>query len=389
MVERFTGMIATLGLLAVAGCAETPQYAVRPGAPRATMEAPKPAYPVRPEPTAAPPKATDPDEPPAPFKPVPIDTHAAEPAPLPLRPRQSSGPALATPRETVVQPGESLFEVAERVRTPVRAIIDANGLKSPYEVTPGQTLKVPPPVVYVVKAGDTWTSVGRRFAIEPRSLANLNDLAIDTPLKAGQRLALPSLVKDLDAGPKPVIAAAKPPIVAPMKPLKPVAVAAPAAAVEPKAEPKAEPKFEAKPAAEPATASLDTAKGVFVWPLKGEILSTFGPKGPGQRNDGINIAAKLGDPVRAAAAGTVVYAGNSVPGFGNLVVIKHADGWTSLYGNLGKMSVKIRASVAQGDVLGLAGQTGAVDRPQVHFEVRHASSPQEKARPVDPVGVLP
>jgi murein DD-endopeptidase MepM/ murein hydrolase activator NlpD len=140
----------------------------------------------------------------------------------------------------------------------------------------------------------------------------------------------------------------------------------------------------------PAASTVAAAgKGKFIWPTRGDILSAFGPKGTGQRNDGVNIAAKAGDPIKAAAAGEVVYAGNSVPGFGNLVVVKHAGGWTSLYGNLGKMSVKIRSAVEQGQELGVAGTSGSVDRPQVHFELRYAASPQEKARPVDPVTLLP
>jgi murein DD-endopeptidase MepM/ murein hydrolase activator NlpD len=130
-------------------------------------------------------------------------------------------------------------------------------------------------------------------------------------------------------------------------------------------------------------------RGKFVWPVRGEILSTFGPKGPGQRNDGVNIAAEPGASVRAAAAGVVVYAGNSIPAFGNLVLVKHPGGWATLYGNLGKITVANNAEVAQGQVLGSAGLSGAVDRPQVHFEIRYAPDPREKAKPLDPVSVLP
>ena len=117
-------------------------------------------------------------------------------------------------------------------------------------------------------------------------------------------------------------------------------------------------------------------------------MSEFGPKGTGQRNDGINIRAQAGDPVRAAAAGDVVYAGDQVPGFGNLVLVKHADGWVTAYGHLGRVDVKMQQKVVQGQQLGMAGQSGGVSEPQLHFEVRYAPSPTERARPVDPQLVL-
>jgi murein DD-endopeptidase MepM/ murein hydrolase activator NlpD len=122
--------------------------------------------------------------------------------------------------------------------------------------------------------------------------------------------------------------------------------------------------------------------------VRGEVLSTFGPKGPGQRNDGLNIATAPGEAVKAAAAGEVAYAGE-LPGFGNLVLLKHPGGWVTAYAHLSKLEVKMKDRVAQGQEVGQAGQTGQVDRPQLHFEVRYASNPREKARPVDPSLLLP
>ena len=376
--------------LILAACAVTPQYPVRPGEPRASFELPKPAYPITAPADAAPPPAPVVSRPAAPppapaaeaptyLRPEPI--HGAPPPPdeagLALRGRQPGQPALANPREVVVRPGESLFEVAERVRTPIRAIIDLNGLEPPYDVAPGTVLKIPPPVAYTVKPGDTLLSVARRFSIDPRSLASLNDITLETLLKPGQRLALPSLVKDSQPSPR----LATGPAAQPKPP--PAAGQIGGQALAPP------PPSAAGPSEPPPEAALAAGKGKFTWPIKGDILSTFGPKGPGQRNDGVNIAAATGQPVVAAAAGEVVYAGSTIPGFGNLVVIKHPDGWTSLYGNLGRIAVKIRAQVTQGQTLGLSGLSGAVDQPQVHFEVRYAATPQEKAKPVDPQALLP
>jgi len=130
-------------------------------------------------------------------------------------------------------------------------------------------------------------------------------------------------------------------------------------------------------------------RGRFVWPVKGEVISPFGPKGPGQRNDGLNIAAQEGDPVRAAADGEVVYAGDQVPGFGKLVLIKHEGGWVTAYAHLSEIAVKMKDRVTQSGEIGKAGRTGAVASPQLHFEVRYAPTAKDKARPVDPITLLP
>ncbi len=145
----------------------------------------------------------------------------------------------------------------------------------------------------------------------------------------------------------------------------------------------------AAPSAFAPGAVAGLGRGRFVWPVRGAILSRFGAKGLGQRNDGVDIAAGPGDPVHAAAAGEVVYAGDHIPGYGNLVLVKHPGGWVTAYAHLSHIDVKMRESVAQGEPVGEAGQTGAVDRPQVHFEIRYAAGPAEKARPVDPVTLLP
>lgn len=107
-----------------------------------------------------------------------------------------------TPGQVTVEQGETLFDVAERVRTPVRALIELNGLQPPYSAPPGTLLRVPPPLVYTVGQGDTLFGIARRFNIDPRSLANLNDFAMETSLRPGQRVALPSLARDQGFNPQ-------------------------------------------------------------------------------------------------------------------------------------------------------------------------------------------
>ena len=131
------------------------------------------------------------------------------------------------------------------------------------------------------------------------------------------------------------------------------------------------------------------ARGRFLWPVQGAMVSTFGPLPGGRRNDGVNIRGSAGAPVRAAAAGEVVYAGDQVPGFGNLVLLKHADGWVTAYAHLGRVGVAMRQRVQQGQEIGTVGNSGGVAEPQLHFEVRYAPTPADRARPVDPALVLP
>ncbi len=120
----------------------------------------------------------------------------------------------------------------------------------------------------------------------------------------------------------------------------------------------------------------------MIWPVQGPVLSGFGPKGQGLNNDGVNIGAPKGSPVVAAANGIVVYAGNEMKGFGNLILIRHQGGWVTAYADLDRLVVAKDAVVAQGDMIGTVGKTGNVASPQLHFEARY------KDKPVDPNTVI-
>ncbi|PSC02796.1 peptidase M23 [Alsobacter soli] len=181
---------------------------------------------------------------------------------------------------------------------------------------------------------------------------------------------------------KPVVAAPAP---APVKvaAVKPVETAKPAKAVEPppaaapvKATAYA-PAATPAPAAEPAeTASIQPAGrsggSEFRWPARGRVITGFNKQGG---NDGINIALPEGTPVKAAEAGEVAYAGNELKGYGNLVLIRHPDGWVSAYAHNGELKVKRGDKISRGQVLALSGQSGNVSSPQLHFELRKGSTP--------------
>ena len=112
----------------------------------------------------------------------------------------------------------------------------------------------------------------------------------------------------------------------------------------------------------------------FLWPVKGEVLIEFGPQpAKGQNNDGINIAAAKGAPVHAAENGVVAYVGNELKGFGNLVLVKHADGWMTAYAHADQVAVKRGETVRRGQVIATVGATGSVTAPQLHFEIRRGT----------------
>jgi murein DD-endopeptidase MepM/ murein hydrolase activator NlpD len=122
--------------------------------------------------------------------------------------------------------------------------------------------------------------------------------------------------------------------------------------------------------------------GRFAWPVRGRVISAFGPAGNGERNDGINIAAMLGAPIHAAAAGTVTYAGDELKDYGNLILITHQGGYVTAYAHVQTLMVTRGDHVDKGQIIGTAGETGGVDRPQLHFEIR------EGITPVNPVQLL-
>lgn len=136
-----------------------------------------------------------------------------------------------------------------------------------------------------------------------------------------------------------------------------------------------------------ATASLppvslasrnDSANPEFRWPARGRVIQAFGASG----NDGINIAVPEGTPVKAAESGVVAYAGSELKGYGNLVLIRHPNGFVSAYANNGSLDVKRGDTVKRGQTIALSGQSGNVASPQLHFELRKGS------KPVDPSAYL-
>jgi murein DD-endopeptidase MepM/ murein hydrolase activator NlpD len=330
------------------------------------------------------------------------------PKPAPVR-YIATGKVIAAKRmyrDYQVRKGDHLDAVARDLQTTPAVLLEANHLKNANVLVPGQHLKVPIEKAYVTEPGDTLAAVARRFDISEADLADLNVMSEHQKLRPGEQLALPAVYHDRGpvAAPTTYTYARSPsygsspygassygtPSSGRYTP-SPWASAAGEShggtyAYQPSVRaPLPYPSTTAPTAPERTDAELSAAgQGRFVWPVRGEILSAFGVQDVGRRNDGVDIKSP-----QAAAAGEVVYAGDQVPGFGNLVLVKHADGWVTAYAHLDKVSVKMRETVVQDQEIGQVGQTGGVAEPQLHFEVRYAATPIEKAKPINPLLVLP
>ena len=138
----------------------------------------------------------------------------------------------------------------------------------------------------------------------------------------------------------------------------------------------------AKPAQKPVVAKSTDGTPSFRWPVKGRVIAGFGPKPNGQQNDGINLAVPEGTPIKAAEDGVVAYAGNELKGYGNLVLVRHPNGYVTAYAHAKELLVKRGDQVKRGQVIANSGQTGNVDTPQLHFEVRKGPAP------LDPMPLL-
>jgi murein DD-endopeptidase MepM/ murein hydrolase activator NlpD len=327
-----------------------------------------------------------------------------------------------------VKSGDTLDKIARILGTDIEQLARDNDLAPPYRIRPGDTLTGPRGLtkVYVVASGDTLYGISRRFSTTPQALAEANGIAVGAVLRAGQELRLPGQTsappqprmlpppeepapppppRPVVATPTPTPSPPRPPASAPSQPIQLPVVPPTLATIPPRPAPEpAMPTapsltpvrpYAPLPAGPPVAAPAGDAQvaqmgaGRFIWPIRGELISGFGPKTVGQRNDGINLRARPGDAVFAAAGGDVVYAGDQVPGFGNLVLIRHADGWVTAYGHMARVDVKMTQKVTQGQQIGTIGASGGAPEPQLHFEIRYAVSALDRARPVDPMLVLP
>ncbi|HEY4114174.1 MAG TPA: M23 family metallopeptidase [Rhizomicrobium sp.] len=298
----------------------------------------------------------------------------------------------------VVRRGDTVSEIAARYDVSIATLARMNALPNANEIFPGEQLRVPADSRAtrraVFREADAphyaaWNAPGaatHAVSVHEEPLpAPAHDTRVATAMPKSVTVAsldepkhLPQLDEDLKeaaapAPPKPAVVASRDePDSLPQSDEDSSEASAPAPS---------------KPAAEHherkvASNDIIASHGEFGWPIQGRIILPFGGGDDGVKNDGINIAAQMGEPIRAAAAGTVIYAGNELKGYGNLVLIRHDNGYTTAYAHAESLSVSRGDSVKRGQTIGYAGATGDVRTPQVHFEIRQG------VKPVDPKPLL-
>jgi murein DD-endopeptidase MepM/ murein hydrolase activator NlpD len=273
-------------------------------------------------------------------------------------------------RRVRVSVGQSLYDISRAYSVNLRALIETNRLSPPYALEAGETVLLPAPVIHVVERGETLFTISERFNIDTRSLAVMNSLPRPWRVWPGDELKLPPLVRDQWAsGPEPRLAA--------RPPAEPGTVVA-SRTTRPSPKPVRTAPSAPNPVRSPPPAPVEAAVGPgpasFVWPVSGRVLKSYGSDASGYRNEGIDISAPRGAPVRATADGEVVYAGDDLAGLGNLLLLKHVDGWVSAYAHADALLVKVGQSVRQGQVIAEAGLTGRASQPQVHFQLRRGKT---------------
>lgn len=246
-----------------------------------------------------------------------------------LRPEEAQPYDPANPARTHrVEAGETLYAIASAHQTPLRALIDQNRLEPPYALTEGQELRLPPARLHRVAANERFEDVARRYNVDLRSLALLNRMTEPYAVRAGDQVVLPAIARD--SAPESAPTDARPPPI-PDTPMR-------------------------------------TAR--FSWPVRGDVVTRFGAQPGGRRSDGVEIDAREGDAIGAAADGEVVYAGSDLAAYGTLILVRHGDGYVTAYGYARNTRVRAGERVRQGQTLGEVGARGG----RLLFQVRRGTA---------------
>jgi murein DD-endopeptidase MepM/ murein hydrolase activator NlpD len=248
------------------------------------------------------------------------------------------------PQVIKVKRGSSLHSISKEYAVPIASIIEKNKLIPPYKIHEGQSLVLLSPRVHILSQGQDLYKIAEQHGVSLSSLVHQNKIKDPSQLKVGDPIILPASVSE---NAEPI---RKRRMLIFKKSL-----------------------FQQPP---------KRAGSRFERPVLGKVLVGFGRQGHGHYNDGINLAAKKGSFVKAAENGVVVYSGQDIKSFGNLLLIKHEGGWLTAYGHLDKSSVKRGDVVKRGEKIATVGTTGHVSKPQLHFEIRR------RGKPVDPIFYL-
>lgn len=287
-----------------------------------------------------------------------------------------------SPSFVTVQKGDTVYALSRRHNVPTRSLIEINRLKAPFILQKGQRIQLPPPSIHTVQKGETIYSISRRYSVDMSLLARQNNLAQPYSIFPGQYLKLPGSI--VEPQERWIASQTK----APAK--KGASTAKSTSTAKKTTDKKTATTGKGGPQKKTATRKSSVrlpdppsrTKGKFAWPVKGTVMTNFGAAGAGRHNDGINIKVAEGASVLAAENGVVAYAGNELKGFGNLLLVKHADGWMTAYAHNKEFLVKRGDTVKRGQPMAKAGKTGNAKEPQLHFEIRRGT------KAVDPMAYL-
>ncbi|MDR3326371.1 MAG: LysM peptidoglycan-binding domain-containing M23 family metallopeptidase [Rhodospirillaceae bacterium] len=330
-----------------------------------------------------------------------------------------------------VQSGDNIYSIARHLNISVRSLIIANNLQPPFKVSVGQVLILPNDRNYVVIKDDTLLGIARKIGVPFSTLARINNLSSPYILLIGQKLKLPEVIDSTsaqDSSNNTAISTKEPTIKETTGNYNSLAKRE-ATEVKQEAQEyiKQQNPESSKSEVIDSTSAQDSSRSInntaistkeptikettgnynslakreatevkqqtkniqtssdplgsngFIWPVHGRLLVEFGTTGKGQHNDGINIAVSRDTPVLAAQDGVIVYSGNELRGFGNLLLIKHSDGWMTAYAHNDALLVKRGDNVRRGQQIAKSGDSGGATQPQLHFEIRQGT------RAVDPM----
>ncbi len=331
-----------------------------------------------------------------------VQAPAQNPAPQPVQ--QPAGWSWEGGTAITVGPHETIETVSRKYGVPSAAIMQANGITSPTAIRPGQRLVIPrynsagtspaphtlasappktapaartgrPPVadvVHTVAPGENLIKIAKMYQKPLNEVARANNIQPYAKVNLGDRITIPAVRQMVSQPGAPQVT--QPRTVPAQKMV----------AAEPPQSARMATAADTTHSAESGAKTAEPAGNMpsFRWPVRGRVIAGFGPKPNGQQNDGINLAVPEGTPIKSAEDGVVAYAGNELKGYGNLILIRHSNGFVSAYAHGSELLVKRGDTIKRGQIIARAGQTGNVTSPQLHFEIRKGSTP------VDPTQYL-
>ena len=239
----------------------------------------------------------------------------------------------------LVNKDDTIYSIANKYKVVPKDIIDDNNLVEPYNLKENQILFLRNKNLYVIRFGDNLEKISLKFAVNKSDIIRINKLSKPYQLKVGNKILIPQTkdfsVVDLIIDQKIY---------------------------------KSEPKISNKNRIINAK-SLNSPN--FIWPSKGQIIKNFGVFGKGQHYDGVDIKASNNSPIYSIYEGTVAFTGSEIKKFGNLILIKHKNGWLSAYSNVGKFNVKQGSSIKKGELIAYSSN----DLDYYHFQLRHNRNP--------------